>query len=230
MTCEEINELAGSYALYALGPDEMEQVQQHLAGCARHPEVAEFVAVAAAIALEAPEMDPSPALKTRFMDAIRAEAPQRSAVSPSPGILERIIDWTRARGTVGWALAGCLAVLVAVLVVVNLPGSSSGGQSEVVANLSGDEGVSGQVTYLEDDGIAVITVNGLAPLPAEQTYQVWSIQSGTPTSAGFLTSDGATASSIISLDPSAAETVAVTIEPAGGSLAPTSDPVAAGDL
>lgn len=231
MNCEELNELAGAYALYALSADEMEAVQAHLAGCSKHAEIADFVAVAALIAIEAPEMDPPPALKTRFMDAVRADAPPNVVPSTSPGLLDRVIDWTRGRGTAGWAVASGLAVLVAALFLWNMSLQSDSSSDLTVTTLAGTEGVSGRVVFVEDENVAVMSVEGLAPLPPESTYQVWAIAGDTPVSIGFMapSAEGRSVSAM-DVDLSDAQHVAVTIEPAGGSLLPTTDPVLAGDI
>lgn len=229
MNCDEVEELAGAYALYALPPDELEAVQAHLARCSKHADIAEFVAVAAAIALQAPEMEPPPRLRDRLMAAVRAEAPRLPSVAQGEGFLDRLMHWFSGRNT-GWALAGGLAVLVVALAGWNASLQSSG-DDFTVTQLSGAEGVTGRVVYIEDESVAVMTVEGLQTLPADSTYQVWAISSGTPEGIGFLSPTGAGETiGAIEADLSGADQVAVTIEPAGGSLLPTTEPVLAGDL
>lgn len=72
---------------------------------------------------------------------------------------------------------------------------------------------------------SVLILNGLAPLPADQTYELWLIPSdGDPVSAGLVqvTADGATVSQIpMPSQPQEFAAVGLSIEPAGGSPQPT---------
>ena len=76
-----------------------------------------------------------------------------------------------------------------------------------------------------------IVMQGLNPLPSDQTYQAWLIATGAPVSAGLLSvgSDG------LAIEPgiaplAGAQTVALTVENAGGASAPTSDPIVVGQM
>jgi anti-sigma-K factor RskA len=66
---------------------------------------------------------------------------------------------------------------------------------------------------------------GLPTLPAGQTYQMWIIAGGVPTSAVVLPVGVSGGTSLFPL-VSGADTFAITREPASGSPAPTSDPLA----
>lgn len=72
---------------------------------------------------------------------------------------------------------------------------------------------------------SVLILNGLASLPADQTYELWLIPSdGDPVSAGLVqvTADGATVSQIpMPSQPQEFAAVGLSIEPAGGSPQPT---------
>ncbi len=74
-------------------------------------------------------------------------------------------------------------------------------------------------------------IHNLPPLRQQQAYQAWVIAGGAPLQAGLL--ERATRAAYIArLDRplDSADTVAVTVEPAGGSPAPTDPIVAAGRL
>ncbi len=79
MNCEQLEELAGAYALGALPSVEATKVAAHLESCDRHAELPERQSVAASLALAAEEVAPPPTLKSRLMAAIEAEGaiPQR---------------------------------------------------------------------------------------------------------------------------------------------------------
>jgi anti-sigma-K factor RskA len=76
-------------------------------------------------------------------------------------------------------------------------------------------------------GVALLLASDLPALPAGKTYQAWTIDNGTPTSAGTFESQGDQTAYEL---PDAAVTtgiVAVSVEPAGGSDRPTTDPIVA---
>lgn len=233
MNCQEFEELSGAYALGAVSPQEKADSDAHLQTCDLHPEVAEYVAVASTLAMAAPEMAPPARLKSRLMDAVRADAaPARVAIeAPKPGLLDTIGSWFSS-GRAGYALSGVMAVLVAGLVVwnVSLQSESEPPDNEVAVQLSGT--ATGTITYLKDQRLAVMDVSNLAPLPADQIYQVWAISDGEAASLGLLEADtsGHTTVMMPGLDLEGVDSLAVTIEPAGGSGRPTSDPVASGEL
>jgi anti-sigma-K factor RskA len=84
----------------------------------------------------------------------------------------------------------------------------------------------GEATALVSDGDVLISAEGL-PDPGEgQDWQLWTIADGAPESAGIMPagSGGVTTAWV---PGGAGRTVAVTLEPAGGSEQPTSDPVVA---
>ncbi len=229
MKCKEVEELAGAYALDALPAETLREVREHLESCQQHPEIAGLRAAALSLAAAAPGMEPPPGLKTRLMDEIRQETARAAEGRP------REIDGSWLRRYVGsafrpYALAGALAIAVAALIGWNvyLQTSGDGGQDVAIVRALTDSGAAqGRVLYFQEEGVAVITVEDLAPLPTDQTYQVWAI-SGDDVATGiglFNTSASGEASTALEVDLTNAEFVAITIEPAGGSPQPTSDPV-----
>ena len=146
------------------------------------------------------------------------------------GLLEGIRSWLSAPRS-GYVLSGALAVLVGALVVWNLTlvADDDGGTAQTVVTLSGE--ASGQVIFVEGEDLAVMEVEGLAPLPPEQVYQVWAITGGTPSSIGFLdVEEDGDARGALSADAEGVEVIAVTVEPSPGSDQPTSDPIIIGEL
>jgi anti-sigma-K factor RskA len=75
---------------------------------------------------------------------------------------------------------------------------------------------------------AAIMVDGIAALPADKAYQLWYIDEAGARPAGTFTV-GASGSTwrVLDGEMGAGDTIGVTIEPAGGSDAPTTDPVVA---
>jgi anti-sigma-K factor RskA len=227
MNCDEVEDLLGAYALDALPGDVWADVTSHLATCAKHPEAAELRAVAGALAFAAPEAHPSAALKTRLLDALREESAPPAATPRRIGVLSRLKQLVPQRA-VPYALAGALVIALIALVITNLGGEDQPGRAAV--SLSG-ENHAGAVVYELEDGIIVLDAEGLKPLDTAQTYQLWSIASGKPSSLGLIgTAPNGAALVVVRADLNAIESLAVTIEPAGGSIAPTTDPVLEGKI
>jgi anti-sigma-K factor RskA len=80
--------------------------------------------------------------------------------------------------------------------------------------------------------VACLVVQGLPALKDDQVYQVWLVHSGEHTSGGVFEAHSGNGWVLIRLDEplSNYEFVGVTIEPRGGSAAPTSPPVLQGQL
>jgi anti-sigma-K factor RskA len=74
-------------------------------------------------------------------------------------------------------------------------------------------------------GAAYLFNDQLPDLPAAETYQLWAMIDGQPISVGLLGTHPSTVA--FTLDPTdLTNAFAVTVEPAGGSVAPTHPPVA----
>lgn len=228
MTCEEIDELLGAYAVDALSEAEAQATREHLATCRRHDEaLAGMEAVVSRLALAAPEREPAPALRRRLLDAFDAESARQQAprrIEPARGGLR----WRFAiRPSYVYAAAAVLVLAVAGLLSWNLAlqfgGEDGGGQT--VASLSGSIG-SGRVVYIPHEGVGVLELELQEP-PTGRVYQAWGIVGGEPVSMGLVRAQGVFA---FQMDLSTASAVAITEEPEGGSPQPTSDPLAVAEL
>jgi len=221
MNCDEVEDLIGAYVLGALPAESLSDIGEHLATCANHPEAAELQTVAAALAFAAPEADPSPALKTRLMAAVRAERPAPVRATPSANPLVWLLRLMQTR-LAPYTLAAGLAVALVTLLLTN---SDDGGET-VVKDFTDGGQARGQLVYIPDSDLAVVQAHGLEELPADKTYQVWVLRGDEPASIGFLEdpSRGEVVTTL-GVDLSGADAVAVTVEPRGGSPLPTTPPV-----
>jgi hypothetical protein len=132
-------------------------------------------------------------------------------------------------GALGWRSAALShdldqvqANAVAVTSVLTAPDAvaatgpvAGGGRGAVVTSISLDH--------------AIIVTNGVPALPHDKVYQLWFISaSGSATPAGFLTPDASgQGTQVLTGTVGSAALVGVTVEPSGGSLAPTTTPVLA---
>jgi hypothetical protein len=188
--------------------------------------------------------------------AVVASAPV-TASAPAAASAPISLDAERARRRPGWerwirpALAAAAVFLIVVLgatvVVQRQQASDSDARNQALqtaltamtqpgTQFARLQGTGGSVNA---SGIAVfpagqtgtIVMQGLNPLPSGRTYQAWLIASGAPVSAGLMSADSNGVAVEQGIAPLAgAQTVALTIENAGGAVAPTSDPIVAGQV
>jgi anti-sigma-K factor RskA len=92
-----------------------------------------------------------------------------------------------------------------------------------------EQGARAEVTALKDDR-AILVVEDMPSMPEDRTGQVWVIHDDKPLPSGLLEPSGNMAATAITTPLSGADAIAVTVEPAGGSDKPTSDPVLVQEL
>jgi anti-sigma-K factor RskA len=192
-----VHEQAAGFALDALDPDEAAEFERHLEICpACEDEVAGLRVAAVALAFAVDLPPPRPELRGRVLDA---------------GPL--LIPLRRRRRPQLLAAAAILAACAAIAIVVRPwdGGRSLGGMRRYTA-----EGA--EATLLVDRaGGAVLAVRRLPPPPAGKAYEVWVISRGKAAPAGWLRGSLVT----LTRPVPAGASVAVSIEPRGGSRRPT---------
>ncbi|MET1051263.1 MAG: anti-sigma factor [Mycetocola sp.] len=95
-----------------------------------------------------------------------------------------------------------------------------------LTNINDDERVVATLVWSGELGQSVIIVDGLASLPDEKTYELWYINDEGPVSAGIFNTSGTGDSwRVLEGTMGAGDAVGVTVEPAGGSEQPTTDPL-----
>jgi len=95
-----------------------------------------------------------------------------------------------------------------------------------VPGVSQKQGHTGAIVMSRSEGEAIFVASDLPELPSDQVYEAWTIQGADdPQPAGTFSPDDS--SSLLALPDSSfdATTMAITVEPEGGSEAPTSDAV-----
>lgn len=243
MDDRSFDDLKEAYVLGALPDDERATVEAYLAlHPERQAEVDELAGVTGLLALAPPEYEPSADLRRRVMDAVEAESarPRAARQRPASSWLDRFA------GLRNVAL-GAAAVLVVGLLSWNvlLQGdieelrgqveeARSANQSQETREIAlggswAEQGASAEVTALKDDR-AILVVEDMPSMPKDRTGQVWVIHDDKPLPSGLLDPSGNMAATAITTPLRGAEAIAVTIEPAGGSDKPTSDPVLVQEL
>ncbi|MFJ3586757.1 anti-sigma factor [Streptomyces sp. NPDC090127] len=232
--------LAAAYALGALEPGERQDFDAHLQACeACRQEAAEFEATAARLAAAVSQPPPA-AAKAQVLAAIegvRQLPPRIPVLAPThaPGSLlrRRAVSLALAASVAAVALAG-VAVwqtqngqelrqqagqaqqqLDAVSTVLAAP------DARAVHGRSANGALTTVVTSQRQNK-AVFTASDLPAPAAGKTYQLWLEHDGAMRPAGFIDGDGTVA---LTGSPADAGAVGLTLEPAGGSPQPTTDPL-----
>jgi anti-sigma-K factor RskA len=241
---EKITSLFGAYALDALPDEDMAAVEAYLAA---HPdaegEVAMLKDAAAMLPYSVTAATPDPRVRLRLMAQVYQEAlaeTGRAAPAPTP-IRQRPRDliWPIAAaillvctlGLGGWAAALRHDVhrKDAEIAAQQTTAASAFSTSPVQGTQPGAP-TRGEVLKLGGTQ-AVLTISGLPPLASGKVYQVWFIAANTPVGAGiFSPNPDGSWSGIVHGDISTAQAIAISVEPSGGSPAPTGDIVAKGSL
>lgn len=228
MDRETLLNLIPAYALNALDPEERAAVERALAA---DPEVrqrlAEYQAVADALALAAPARLAPEHLQADLRARLAASPPRRPAIS----------RWAPfgSWAPVALGIAAALVVILAAVLLLIQPETDPGAQlyariaaqpdarrlalTPAMADVTG-----GELVMTADGGQAVIRVDQLPVLGDEQTFQLWLVDATSTRSGGLFRSERAAGPHyiVIPLDKPAADYQAfgVSLEPAGGSPLP----------
>lgn len=216
--------LAGEYVLGTLAPDERRAAVRMIAEDATFRRaVARWEARLQPLADAAGEIPVDPWLRARVLSAISTEA----VAPPSATIIS--LEQSRRRWQVAFSVATAAAAVLAIVVASSELRSPP--QTEFVAVLTaGGEQPAFVATVDTAAGTMSIRRVGAAP-PADKSYELWSIApGGAPESLGVV--EQASLSRPLDVPPQGDVTLAITLEPKGGSPtgAPTSAPVFSGAL
>jgi anti-sigma-K factor RskA len=230
----DIHHLTGAYVADALPPQEELLFERHLDECSLcAAEVRELRETTARLALAAAQQPP-PGLRQQVLAEI-------GSVRQQPPPVVALPEQRRARGT--WLLR--IAAVVVALAIIAALGTVIIRQQDRIDRLQASNtqvtevitapdaqmavaktgGASGLVVYSRARNAAVFSSSGLAALPSDRVYQLWAIGPSGATSEGLLDFSNGRTEPAVAQSLAGAQSLGVTAEPAGGSAAPTSDPV-----
>lgn len=250
-THDEVAALLGAYALDAVDPDERAAVDAHVAECPRcreelrgHMDVAGILGDTGSpappgvwdrIAAEIGDGD-GVVLPPLDLAAVRSERAEREP--------DREVG--RPRRASGFRLLGAAAAVLAVVGLGSMGAVIANQQARLdemdaamddpvltdpdaeVVQLVDAEGVVYASAVVGDDGRAVLVSSSLGALPEDRSYQLWAVGADGPVSLGML---GAAPTVVpFRITGEVPMTLAITDEPAAGSVAPTSDPMVTGEV
>jgi anti-sigma-K factor RskA len=188
------------------------------------------------LALTVDEVVPPARLRQRIKAAVRREDMTADTIELARPA-RRIGLMFGFRST--WVPAAAAAAIIAGLLAWNVRLQTElGARPSPVANavvtapMKGAQGASlGTVTFLRQQRVALVGLRNLARPQAGRTYQLWVIdRKGKPQPAGVFLPDADGTKLLIVPQDVSGDTLAVTEEPLGGSLAPTTTPLARGSM
>ncbi len=218
---------AAPYVLGALPEGEYQRFVAHLSTCAVcREEVASLQSVAAALPAAVPQQRAPASLKELVMRDVIADARGAGAGARERVAGPRRAGWPRWRPVLAPVAVG-LAVLALLAIVL---ASSGGGGTRVVRAQVLAPGASGVVRV--SDGHAELSLSGMPQTSPGRVYEVWVKTTGAPkpTDALFNVTSAGRATVGIPGGVAGVRAVLVTSEPAGGSPAPTRNPIVVAPL
>jgi len=254
MPNERFEDLKDAYVLGALPEEERRSFENYLAAHPeRQAEIDELGAVAGLLALSPQEQEPSQELRSRIMEVVEAEGEPRRVGRRS--VTERIADYLSVRNL---ALGAAVLLMIGLLSwnvmlqgqVQDLQGQVAESQNQVhklqdevaqdqkqvqrsqTIKLGGswaDQGAEAEVASIGKNRIILVAKN-MPSVPENKTCQIWVIKGDVPKPSGLFQPDGNMTATPVTNPITNAEVIAVTVEPAGGSNQPTSDPVLSAKL
>lgn len=242
------DELMESYALNALPDNERRAFEEYLAAHPeRQAEVDELNNLAGLLALSPAEHDPPPELRRQLMAVVEAEARATGPETRRPS-QPSLLDRARAFLNPSRLALGAAALLVIGLFSWNLllqdrvdelrseiaevrneDAQDTGPQMIELQGSGPMSGARAELVRLEGER-AVIVAEGLPPIEEDETLQIWVIKGDEPQPAGLFEPGDEMVSTPVERSLEGADTVAITVEPDGGSPAPTTDPTLSANL
>lgn len=242
---DDLRELLGAYALGAVDAREAAEMRAFLAhDLAAEEEFAELLAAVSVLPELAEPLSPPAGLRDRISAAALADSRLRPApveIPPSP-LPAQVIGLPVAPANVVrpkpafWQRASVWASVAAALLVISLgllywnmqlrneTSTTIPVETLALAPTAMAPEASGEVHYMPQQGVIMLDVKNLPPLPEGFVYEVWLIGESGPVPAGVF--DNSTAQHAIAADRSQFTTLAVTMEPGPmGTEAPTTDEV-----
>jgi len=224
---DHVRSLIAAYAIGAVPEDEIPSIRAHILACEECFDEAESFARDTAVLLELVE---PVALPKGFEDRVMQQVRGADRVAA-----RKRWSWASVRGPL---LAGGVAVVAALLVMTGVSFYESLERQrqyqQIVAALIRDadsfslKGAGGAEAVVADtsEGSLLAAVD-LGEAPEDRDYQLWLMKDGVPTPADTFDVSGSVVIVESEHDLSGFDGAAVTVEPEGGSEAPTTEPVLA---
>ncbi|GAA2751927.1 anti-sigma factor [Amnibacterium kyonggiense] len=241
---EDAHLLSGAYALDAVTAEEAAFVEAAMRESEDlHGEIVGLSDTAVALGLALTPVAPPAALRARLLDAIdttpQLEAEEDVVAAPAPAA-ERVpagdhVPARRRRRVRPMALLATFAAAVVLFgggfflqrSLLEPQGhytalTQAADLHEVSAQVQG--GGTAKISWSKSQHLTAVVINGVKT-PSDRVLQLWSVKGSTITSAGLYEPQGGERYMLISGTPSSGESLAVSVEPNGGSTQPTTKPI-----
>jgi anti-sigma-K factor RskA len=228
----EVTELRDTAVVLGLAVDPIEPSADLrasiMAKIASTPQLAPIVA-------DAPADSPEPVTTPAVPSAVPAEF-ETAATTKAKA------RWFARPATVLASMAAAIAIIAGGVVVGNGVSQSqfneaqadqlavimaSPDKQEISADVAG--GGTATIAWSNDALASVVMVDGVAALPSDKVYELWYINEDGARPAGTFSVDASDADAwrVLDGEMQAGDQIGVTVEPAGGSTTPTTDPIVA---
>jgi anti-sigma-K factor RskA len=216
---DNFRSLIAAYALGALPPDEERELRAHIVTCDECMAEADLLLDASSkIALAVQPEEPPPGLADRVLALVHEQQP---APEPTvPGWRSRLVPLTAA-------VALSLVVGVLGYLLIDTKDQLATDRQVLAALLRADQGfeLAGEdavAKLVPTSSGSALVVSGLSKAPDDRDYQLWLFRGDEPVSGGvFEVTDEELALFRTDMSLEGFTGAAVTIEPSGGSRAPT---------
>ncbi len=245
---DEVQDLIPAYVLGALDAAEAARARTHLAGCAVCTSVLrEYQETADSLALGVPLADLPPDLKSRTLEKAIGDVQPGRAVGSIPGAQRAWLHLGGAQLIAGAALVITLLTLAWSVWQSTELSRQLALQRDFMSVLAYAQGSAlsihgtplapqseGKLYIDRDSNVAALITVQLPPLKEGQSYQLWLTQpGGQPRSGGVFTVDSSGDGWLLVRAPRRLgeyARVEITVEPSGGSAAPTTQPLLSAEL
>ncbi|MFE8936188.1 MULTISPECIES: anti-sigma factor [unclassified Streptomyces] len=237
---ENLHDDVGAYVLHALSPAEEAAFENHLAGCDACRGEVEELRRATTLLASAESAAPSPELRRRILERIGTVRQEHVSRPPRPR--RRVLDMVLAASLAAAVALGGIAVWQhsraedARAGVARAEERARGYGSAFADVLTAsdavlhserlDDGTAVAVVVSRDQNRAAFTARGLPALASDRVYELWyAVAAGDLRPAGLLPGTGEAATRLLEGPLGDAVAVGITVEPAGGSQQPTTEPL-----
>jgi anti-sigma-K factor RskA len=235
---DRLRDEAAAWVLGALDNTEAaEFVRRMEASPEVRKEVGELQEAADALPFSVPPVGPPPELRDRIMAVVESEAELLHATgarADRPYRAARTPWWRSLLRPLPVAATACVLLLAGVAAGLLIGGGGSESARTVAAQVTGGGTANASAQVEIDDDHAELVVDGMQSPGAGRVYQVWYVQEGQtdPVPAGALFDVDSAGQGAAALPGGVddVKSVLVSVEPAGGSEKPTTQPVIAANL
>ena len=228
MNHDEAQEMLAMLAAGAVDEAEAAEALAHAGTCSEcGPLAVDYNDAAAALVFALEPVAPAGDLRARILSAAREDAGSQT-VAPAPVSIER--ERERRSGlqrVYQWAMPAVAAAALAAVVVLAVDNSNLRGDEDnfSTGEFTSESGARGTFIVDEDEDLVYVRFEDMPEVQEGQVFQIWVIEGeGAPIPQPTFTADPSGAAAVSFPSDIDFDALAVSVEPVGGSQAPTTTP------